>query len=284
MPDFFVRGPSQPPLRPRPWGRAHAAPPAPLSPKARQRGASFQPEYPPSPLPILLLFIFTILGGGAGRALSAAAVREKPGRRAGPAPRSQGGRGGSAMRERGGGGEEKGDPGARCSVSLLPAPRLAGRCSAAAGAPVPGGDFSVDGFSPPREEPGKAGGWRLLGADGSLRARHPLGRGGLFLSPGRHFDGGARRPRGAKARFATTPPAPGLPLRLDAGLCREGAGGVPLPTGQIPREERAGQAGRGPRPRDTGRAVSAAAISSEPRALRPQRPRRGPVPEGANSA
>lgn len=124
MPDFFVRGPSQPPLRPRPWGRAHAAPPAPLSPKARQRGASFQPEYPPSPLPILLLFIFTILGGGAGRALSAAAVREKPGRRAGPAPRSQGGRGGSAMRERGGGGE--GRPGGTV-LGFPPAGPAAGR-------------------------------------------------------------------------------------------------------------------------------------------------------------
>lgn len=82
------------------------------------------------------------------------------------------------------------------------------------------------------------------------------------------------------------PPAPGLALRLDPGLCREGEGGVPLPTGQIPREERAGQAVRGPGCETPGGPFPRPPFPQRrgAQALPPQRSRSGPVPEEANSA
>lgn len=142
---FFVRAPSplaglSGPISAHARGEGHTPP---RRPHARQRHGN---ERPRSSWvffsPFWSLFInFHYFFGRAGRALSAAAVRAEPGRRAEPVPRwqrSQGGRGGSAPS-----GEEKETPGSR----FAPLPRL----RAPLGGPdeaLPGARWSLRGFAP----------------------------------------------------------------------------------------------------------------------------------------
>lgn len=101
--------------------------------------------------------------------------------------------------------------------------------------PPPRCGFSAGGFSPAQAGlRGGCGRGRLPAALGSVSSLHP------FLLR-RRFQGGARRPRGAKARFGTARRLPAWRCGC-VPACAEGEGGVPLPTGPVPRW--GGQGGR----------------------------------------